>query len=191
MKKYSTIKRNDNSELVITDYEQISIKKTITIKYTTILLIVVTLVAMSCFIAYYINENNSQNGSNTVDISTETSTTTPTVTSTDIETPFSNDGYIFPRSDSQYLTIKDIEELKNKATKSNYTYQDLLSFSINEIYARHGLKFVNKIFSNYYSQYQWYLEIEKTDTVTWDKFNTYEQSNIALLVEEEKQNGFR
>lgn len=72
--------------------------------------------------------------------------------------PFTEYGFIFPKSDSTYLTDSDITVLHNKITEhSSYNFETLLSFARNEIYARHGHNFKNPVFSDYYSQYEWYI----------------------------------
>lgn len=62
--------------------------------------------------------------------------------------PFTEYGFIFPKSDSTYLTDSDITVLHNKITDhSSYDFKTLLSFARNEIYARHGHNFKSPVFS--------------------------------------------
>lgn len=178
MKQYSTIQKVNDSEFIVTDYEKIYKQKTITIKYSTIFIVILLLIASVC-VSFYLKNRYGNVASD------------ETAVCSDICYPFSDDGFVFPLSNSQYLTSEDIDMLKAKATESEYTYQELLRFSINEIYARHGFLFLGGKFEKFYCQYQWYLDLEKVETVNWSKFNVYEQKNIALLVDEEKRNGFR
>lgn len=108
-------------------------------------------------------------------------------------TPFSDEGYVFPLSNKNYLSNEDIEALEAISDNYfNYSYKDCLDFAINEIYARHGQVFnaENKYY-DFYNQYDWYQAIPKCDDVIWSTFNDFEKKNINLLVQYEESLGFR
>lgn len=97
------------------------------------------------------------------------------------------DGMVFPDSDSRYLSREEIEALKDR---SDYSYQQLLRYAVNEIYARHGYKFdEDGQYWPYYNQYSWYSEQDKK-IVSEEELNEYERSNVSLLSAIEKENGF-
>lgn len=124
-------------------------------------------------------------------IADDSEPTVPNSTNLEKLFPFSDNGFVFPQSSSKYITQEDLENLKSLAYETEYTYRDLLNFSINEIYARHGYQFTTEKFDNFYNQYLWYSGIDKKSTITWEMFNTYEQDNLKLLIKEQEDNGFR
>lgn len=113
--------------------------------------------------------------------------------SVNIETisPFSKNGFIFPQSSSKYISQDDLEDLKELSHKTEYTYRELLNFSLNEIYARKGLQFTTEEFDNFYNQYPWYKNMDKKSAIEWEMFNTYEKHNLTLIINEQISNGFR
>jgi len=125
------------------------------------------------------------------DIVTETDPITSNSMNIEKASPFSSNGFLFPRSNSNYITQEDLENLKKCAHETEYTYRDLLNFAVNEIYARHGYQFTSEKFDLFYNQYLWYKNMDKESTITWEMFNTYEQKNLDLLIDEQKANGFR
>lgn len=99
-----------------------------------------------------------------------------------------SDGFVFADSNERYLTLAEIEALQGN---DNYTYQELLRYAINEIYARNGYEFqVDGKYYTYYNQYEWYRETAKQN-VTYDMMNSYEQKNITMLVGVENELGYR
>ncbi len=88
--------------------------------------------------------------------------------------------YIFPNSDSEYLTKSDIKGM----SKSE------INLAKNELYARHGRKFKSKELQDYFDSKDWYEGIYTPKQ--WDKkgdsyfFNNYEIKNRDLLKKHEK-----
>lgn len=115
------------------------------------------------------------------------STTLISATSThDISSLFSEDGFVFPESNTAYLTDSDITELQIRiSNQSLYDLNTMLSFARNEIYARHGHKFKSSFFSNHYSKFEWYLS-QSLHHVDWSEFNEYETFNIKFIQTYEK-----
>lgn len=88
-----------------------------------------------------------------------------------------NGGFIFPNSDSSYLSNAQVSALSD----------DDLQLAINEIYARRGRIFMDASLNAYFNSQSWYEgkytpeEFEKNV-----KFNTYEQKNLQLLINERR-----
>lgn len=88
-----------------------------------------------------------------------------------------NGGFIFPNSDSSYLSNAQVSALSD----------DDLQLAINEIYARRGRIFKDASLNAYFNSQSWYEgkytpeEFEKNV-----KFNTYEQKNLQLLINERR-----
>lgn len=102
--------------------------------------------------------------------------------------PFNEDGFIFQDSSENYL---DKESIYNLNDFEDYEFKDLLGYARNEIYARHGFAFKkNGKYDNFYTQYDWYNEIEH-GAVSDSDLNEYEVANIDLIVQVEEKEGFR
>lgn len=86
-----------------------------------------------------------------------------------------DDTYIFPNSDTEYLTKSDLSGM----SKSE------INLAKNELYARHGRKFKSKELQEYFENKDWY--VPKYSPKQWDKkgdsffFNKYEIKNRDLL----------
>ena len=86
-----------------------------------------------------------------------------------------DDTYIFPNSDTEYLTKSDLSGM----SKSE------INLAKNELYARHGRKFKSKELQEYFESKDWY--VPKYSPKQWDKkgdtffFNKYEIKNRDLL----------
>lgn len=93
-------------------------------------------------------------------------------------------GIVFPESSTSLLSTSDIEDLK-----AGNDFQNELRAAINEIYARNNLDFKNDSITEYYLQFEWYNPTR--EVVPWEDFNTIEQENLALLIQVEKEYGFR
>lgn len=85
--------------------------------------------------------------------------------------------YIIPDSNSRYLTEDEL---------SGYTSQQL-ELARNEIYARHGRKFVKQQLADYFNGKSWYKGT--IDSETFDSqpsvLNAYETANIQMLADME------
>lgn len=110
------------------------------------------------------NSQNSSSGNSNSQSSSNTSTN-------------NNGGFIFPNSDSSYLSNAQVSALSD----------DDLQLAINEIYARRGRIFKDAGLNAYFNSQSWYEgkytaeEFEKNV-----KFNTYEQKNLQLLINERR-----
>ncbi len=95
--------------------------------------------------------------------------------------PSSGGEYFFQDSDSRYLTDEEL---------SGYSAEDL-ELAKNEIYARHGRKFVTDRIADYFEGKSWYqgtVDAETFDAMSPESvFNEYELANIAKIVEWEKK----
>ena len=80
--------------------------------------------------------------------------------------------YIFPDSDSRYLTDADVSGLSK--------YQ--LMIARNEIYARHGWIFQNEELYAYFSSKSWYHGTTLPKDFSPSVLNEYEKANIALIL---------
>ena len=106
-------------------------------------------------------------------------TATPTVAAPEESKDISSRDYIFPDSDSRYLTDEDL---------AGYS-SDQLELAKNEIYARHGRKFVTQRIADYFNSKSWYKGTEDPETFDdnqGDIFNEYEVTNISKIADTEK-----
>ncbi|MDO4453818.1 MAG: YARHG domain-containing protein [Eubacteriales bacterium] len=103
----------------------------------------------------------------------------PTAPQTETADPASY--YILPGSDSHYLSDEEINSLPT----------NLLEYACNEIYARHGRKFADSAFQDYFNSKPWYHGIIEPDQFNTNVFNSYETENIMRLVERMQEVGIR
>jgi len=89
--------------------------------------------------------------------------------------------YILPGSDSIYLSKNDLVGLNAEQCR----------LARNELYARHGRKFDDIALQNYFNQKDWYTGRIDPDDFTEDMLNDYEIHNRDLIVEYEKEQGYR
>ena len=89
--------------------------------------------------------------------------------------------YILPGSDSRYLSDEEINSLPT----------NLLEYACNEIYARHGRKFADSAFQDYFNSKPWYRGTIEPDQFNVNVFNSYETENIMRLVERMRGVGIR
>ena len=82
-----------------------------------------------------------------------------------------NDDYIFPDSDTRFLTEDDITRLS----------MDELAFARNEIYARRGYIFKDQLFVDYFMAKEWYVPQYTGDEFDDSVFNQYEKKNIEFI----------
>lgn len=174
--KYSTIKQIDDSTINVTDHTHIETVKTLKIKYSVIIVTIVTIITIAVIAGVFngLVKKDHENINNT-NISEESNITV-----------FTEDGYVFENSSLEYLDQEDIEDLRSLSDSSEFTFLQLLRFSVNEIYARHGYKFVKKEYYKFYNNYSWYTSLDKVNSVDWEEFNEYEQYNLSLMLKYEK-----
>ena len=92
-----------------------------------------------------------------------------------------NSGFILPDSSTKYLTHKDLEGLsKNKCRIAR-----------NEIYARHGRKFVDKELRKYFNSKKWYKGTIEAEDFKESMLNKYEVANRDLILSYEEEKGYR
>ena len=103
----------------------------------------------------------------------------PTEPQTEVTDPASY--YILPGSDSRYLSDEEINSLPT----------NLLEYACNEIYARHGRKFADSAFQDYFNSKPWYRGTIEPDQFNVNVFNSYETENIMRLVERMREVGIR
>lgn len=114
------------------------------------------------------SQNSSSGNSNSQSSNAQSSSNTNTN---------NNGGFIFPNSDSSYLSNAQVSALSDND----------LQLAINEIYARRGRIFKDASLNAYYNSQSWYEgkytpeEFEKNV-----KFNNYEQKNLQLLINERR-----
>lgn len=114
------------------------------------------------------SQNSSSGNSNSQSSNAQSSSNTNTN---------NNGGFIFPNSDSSYLSNAQVNALNDND----------LQLAINEIYARRGRIFKDASLNAYFNSQSWYEgkytaeEFEKNV-----KFNTYEQKNLQLLINERR-----
>lgn len=93
------------------------------------------------------------------------------------EQTYQNNGFVFPKSDTELLNQKDIRNLSDNDLQN----------AINEIYARYGYIFRNDKVCEYYEQFSWYTGCIPADKFSADCFNQIERQNLNLLVNERKR----
>lgn len=91
--------------------------------------------------------------------------------------------YIFPFSDAEYLTYKEIEFLVDSGGI------ELLRLAINEMFARHGFVFSKEENRSYFSEKSWYYPVtDLTDEyIKTNLFNEYESENLKKMIEIEEK----
>ena len=106
------------------------------------------------------------------------------VTAEPTPTPEAAGDYIFPDSNSRYLSYEEV------AAKGQ---QELL-YARNEIFARHGRKFKSEELQAYFNSKSWYTPIYEADeftTALQDRlFNDFEKENIKQITKVEKEKGY-
>ena len=89
--------------------------------------------------------------------------------------------YILPESDSRYLSKNDLYGLD----------ADGCRLARNEIYARHGRKFDSEDLQKYFGAKSWYTPTYSASEFQESWLNDYEIYNRDLIVEYEKEMGYR
>lgn len=89
--------------------------------------------------------------------------------------------YILPESDSRFLTKDDLDGLT----------QEECRLARNELFARHGRIFQDESLRAYFESLEWYQGTVLPDDFDESVFNEYEFANRDLIVEYEKEQGYR
>ncbi len=93
-----------------------------------------------------------------------------------------DNSYLFANSDSAYLSKSDVSSLSREE----------LNLAINEIYARRGRIFSDPALSSYFKSKSWYDPKYNAEEFSANvTFNSYEQANLQLMVNEQSEKGYR
>lgn len=93
-----------------------------------------------------------------------------------------DNSYIFANSASAYLSKSDVSALSDNN----------LNLALNEIYARRGRIFKDSELSSYFGSKSWYTPKYTADEFSKEvTFNNYEQANLQLMIDEQKNRGLR
>ena len=84
-----------------------------------------------------------------------------------------SDEYIFPQSSTEYLSYEDFAGMT----------AEQIQMAINEVYARHGRKFVMTEVQEYFDSLSWYEGTVEANSFDISVMNQYEGANINLMVE--------
>lgn len=106
----------------------------------------------------------------------ESETESETETESEIEADTRSE-YIFPDMDTRYLTQDEVSKLSLQA----------VCYAKNELYARHGRKFLSQELKDYFNDKTWYEDTVDPDSFSPGVFNTYENDNLLLLVSAEEK----
>ena len=94
---------------------------------------------------------------------------------------FNATDYILPSSDSRYIDKDELE---------NFT-PDECRLARNELYARHGRMFTDESLQSFFDSKDWYSGYISPDDWDENSLNEYEFYNRDLIVEYEKEMGYR
>ena len=99
-------------------------------------------------------------------------------------------GKLFPNNHHYQLDESDIKKLYLFSIQNKeYSFEELIRFSVNEIYAQKGFLFPKESQNlKFYNSYNWYLSLEKKESINWDEFNEMEKYNLRFLLDIEKGN---
>lgn len=90
-----------------------------------------------------------------------------------------DDGYVFPDADTTYISKSSIKKLSDSE----------LQYAVNEIYARHGLKFTKTKNKERFEKKAWYVgTVDNQDDIS---LNKYEKKNVDKMAAELKKRGLR
>lgn len=89
--------------------------------------------------------------------------------------------YILPESNSRYLTKNDLKDLSKEECR----------VARNEIFARHGRMFDDEELQAYFDSCSWYRGSVRPEDFDDSVLNEYETANRDLIVEYEKEKGYR
>ena len=92
-----------------------------------------------------------------------------------------NSEYILPGSDSRYYTMDELAGLTAEECR----------LARNELFARHGRKFQDEALQAYFDSLSWYHGTIEPEDFDESIFNEYEVANRDLIVQYEKDMGYR
>ncbi len=121
----------------------------------------------------------------TLDISLgleEETTEAVEVSSNETSQTQSSGDYLFSNSNSSYISEAEVSALD----------RENLNLALNEIYARRGRIFKDATLSAYFNSKSWYTPLYTSDEFSQNvTFNKYEQANLQLMINEQKERGYR
>ncbi|MEE1218714.1 MAG: YARHG domain-containing protein [Ruminococcus sp.] len=111
-----------------------------------------------------------------------TEATTATESTTQNNDSKKDNTYIFPNSNSAYLSESDIKSCNRNE----------LNIALNEIYARKGRIFKDSSLAEYFNSKSWYTPKYTSEEFSQNvTFNKYEQANLQLIIDEQIKKGYR
>ena len=93
----------------------------------------------------------------------------------------SDSEYLLADSDSRYLTEDDL---------AGFTAEQC-RLARNEIYARHGRRFSDPALQRYFDSLSWYNGTIEPSDFNDNVFNSYERGNCSLIIDYEREHGYR
>lgn len=96
-------------------------------------------------------------------------------------------GMVFPDSSNRLLTWDDVAALDSCGA---YSDRELLCFAINEIYARHGYRFREQKYADFYRSYG-YCGTKDMEAAAAEFDPIYECKNVDFLCAVARQRGYR
>ena len=93
----------------------------------------------------------------------------------------SDSEYLLADSDSRYLTGDDL---------AGFTAEQC-RLARNEIYARHGRRFKDPALQRYFDSLSWYNGTIEPSDFNDNVFNSYERANCILIIDYEREHGYR
>lgn len=126
-------------------------------------------------------EDAGESGDNmtTEQPTTQESTTEALKNNTTSNVMDADDGYIFPDVDTSYVSKSSVKKLSDEE----------LQYAVNEVYARHGLKFTKKKNKERFEKKEWYVgTVDDQDEIS---LNKYEKKNVDTMAAELKKRGLR
>ncbi len=92
-----------------------------------------------------------------------------------------NSEFVISDSDKRYITEDDVKLLTQREVRT----------ALNELYARHGRKFTDLSWQEYFNSKSWYDPKIEPDDFSDSTFNNFELENKKFLVEWEEDHGWR
>lgn len=128
-----------------------------------------------------LSEEDTTSDEDSTDTSQPTTSTSSSTTKAakPAEVMDADDGYIFPDGDTSYVDESAVKKLTTEQ----------IQYAINEIYARHGLKFTKKENKERFEKKKWYKgTVDDQEDIT---LNQYEKKNVDIMAKELKNRGVR
>lgn len=164
--------RKDDNSAVVDKLDINNLKrKASKFKYTILIIFILCLIVILLSYLLFLKSNHRTHKNIANSIKKEV--TTKDDKSTD-------DEYIFPSSDTEYLSDEDVENISN----------DKLALARNEIIARHGRIYTDKKYKSYFESQSWYkgtVDPDEFDANFENELNDIEKANIELIKKYEQK----